>query len=39
MSSGPRAQEQQSLFCPLTPEEWDRLMWKHLDHHLLHFGV
>ncbi|NHM06184.1 DUF1569 domain-containing protein [Flavobacterium sp. CYK-4] len=24
---------------PLTIEEWDMLMWKHLDHHLRQFGV
>lgn len=24
---------------PLTMEEWDMLMWKHLDHHLKQFGV
>ena len=26
-------------FGPLTPEEWGRLCWKHLDHHLVQFGV
>jgi hypothetical protein len=28
-----------SFFGPLTPEEWARLMYKHLDHHLRQFGV
>ena len=27
------------LFGSLTAEEWDRLMWKHLDHHLRQFGT
>lgn len=27
------------FFGMLTPEEWSRLMWKHLDHHLNQFGV
>ena len=27
------------FFGPLTPLEWDRLMWKHLDHHLRQFGA
>jgi Protein of unknown function (DUF1569) len=27
------------FFGSLTPAEWDRLMWKHLDHHLRQFGV
>ncbi|MBL8896839.1 MAG: DUF1569 domain-containing protein [Planctomycetes bacterium] len=27
------------FFGPLTPEEWDTLQWKHLDHHLRQFGV
>jgi Protein of unknown function (DUF1569) len=26
-------------FGPLSPEEWGRLCWKHLDHHLVQFGV
>jgi hypothetical protein len=26
-------------FGPLSPEEWGRLCWKHLDHHLIQFGV
>ena len=27
------------FFGPLTALEWDRLMWKHLDHHLRQFGA
>ena len=27
------------FFGCLTPSEWDRLMYKHLDHHLRQFGV
>ena len=23
----------------MTPEDWDKLMWKHMDHHLRQFGV
>jgi hypothetical protein len=26
-------------FGPLTHEEWGRLCWKHMDHHLVQFGV
>jgi hypothetical protein len=25
-------------FGPLSPSEWGRLCWKHLDHHLVQFG-
>ena len=28
-----------SFFGPMTPPEWSRLMYKHLDHHLQQFGV
>ena len=28
-----------SFFGRLTPEEWSRLMYKHLDHHLRQFGI
>ncbi|AEU36385.1 DUF1569 domain-containing protein [Granulicella mallensis] len=28
-----------SFLGPLTPEEWARLMYKHVDHHLQQFGV
>lgn len=27
------------LFGELTPTQWGRLAWKHLDHHLRQFGV
>jgi hypothetical protein len=27
------------IFGDMTVEEWDILMWKHLDHHLRQFGV
>ena len=26
-------------FGPLSPQEWGRLCWKHLNHHLVQFGV
>jgi hypothetical protein len=26
-------------FGPLSPEEWGRLCWKHMDHHLVQFGA
>jgi hypothetical protein len=26
-------------FGPLSPEEWGRLCWKHLNHHLVQFGA
>jgi hypothetical protein len=26
-------------FGPLTPEQWGRLCWKHMDHHLTQFGA
>jgi len=28
-----------SFFGPITPQEWARGMYKHLDHHLRQFGV
>jgi hypothetical protein len=28
-----------SFFGKLTPDEWDNLQSKHLDHHLRQFGV
>jgi hypothetical protein len=28
-----------SFFGPLTPDEWARLQYKHLDHHLQQFGA
>jgi hypothetical protein len=27
------------FFGKMSPDEWDNLMWKHLDHHLRQFGV
>ena len=27
------------MFGPLSPEEWGRLCWKHMNHHLVQFGV
>lgn len=38
---GPQActKHPHTFFGPLTPEEWGRLMYKHLDHHLRQFGV
>lgn len=27
------------FFGKMTPQQWDVLMWKHLDHHLRQFGV
>lgn len=27
------------FFGPMDERDWDRLMWKHLDHHLRQFGV
>lgn len=27
------------MFGKLTPEQWGKAMWKHLDHHLRQFGV
>jgi hypothetical protein len=26
-------------FGPLSPDQWGRLCWKHLNHHLVQFGV
>jgi hypothetical protein len=31
--------EPHPFFGKLTTQEWDALMWKHLDHHLKQFGV
>ncbi len=31
--------EPHPFFGRLTPEQWDRLQWKHLDHHLRQFGA
>lgn len=27
------------MFGPMSPDEWGRLCWKHLDHHLVQFGA
>jgi hypothetical protein len=27
------------LFGPMTPQDWGRLMYKHIDHHFRQFGV
>ena len=31
--------EPHAFFGPMTQDEWEILMWKHLDHHLRQFGV
>ena len=31
--------EPHPFFGKMTTQEWDTLMWKHLDHHLRQFGV
>lgn len=38
---GPGALTQQPhpFFGPLTPDEWQALQWRHLDHHLRQFGA
>lgn len=33
------ARAEHPMFGPLSPEEWGRLCWKHMDHHLVQFGV
>ncbi len=40
-SGGPQGctQHPHTFFGALTPEEWGRLMYKHLDHHLRQFGA
>ena len=32
-------QDPHPFFGPMSAEEWDRLLWKHLDHHMRQFGV
>ena len=32
-------QEPHPFFGKLSTQEWDKLMWKHLDHHLRQFGA
>lgn len=40
-SGGPSklTQDPHPFFGKLNTEEWDKLQWKHLDHHLRQFGV
>lgn len=40
-SGGPQAvsKEPHPFFGPMTEDEWDKLQWLHLDHHLRQFGV
>lgn len=40
-SSGPSAiaEKNHPFFGPMTVDEWDRLQWRHLDHHLRQFGL
>ncbi len=33
------SKEAHPFFGKLTADEWDRLMWNHLDHHLRQFGA
>ena len=33
------AQKKHPFFGYMTAEEWGRLVWKHMDHHLLQFGA
>ena len=39
--SGPAgiSKETHPFFGKLTVDEWDKLMWNHLDHHLRQFGA
>lgn len=39
MGRNNQLQENHPFFGPLTPAEWDKLQWKHLDHHLRQFGA
>ena len=36
---GPTTQDPHPFFGPMTPEDWDRLLTKHMDHHLRQFGA
>ena len=36
---GPRTTNPHPFFGKLERDDWDRLMWKHLDHHLRQFGA
>jgi hypothetical protein len=40
-SAGPQGctKHPHTFFGPLTPDEWARLMYKHVDHHLRQFGA
>lgn len=40
-TKGPDAitKEPHAFFGNLSPQEWDKLQWKHLDHHLSQFGA
>jgi hypothetical protein len=40
-SGGPQGctKHPHTFFGPLTPDEWARLMYKHVDHHLRQFGA
>lgn len=33
------AKDPHPFFGPMTPEQWDLLMWRHIDHHLRQFNV
>lgn len=37
--NGPLTREPHTIFGPLTAEDWDRLLWKHMDHYLRQFGA
>lgn len=37
--SGHITHKKHPFFGTMTTEEWDTLLWKHLDHHLQQFGV
>ena len=39
LGPGGICQEKHPFFGKLTVNEWDRLMWNHLDHHLRQFGA
>ncbi len=38
-ANGGELGERHPFFGKMTQAEWDRLQWKHLDHHLRQFGV
>ncbi len=39
LGPGGITKEQHPFFGTLTPEEWNNITWKHLDHHLSQFGA